>query len=468
MKLLFLFLGIIAGQVISVAQNHAVDSLLISLKSAQDDTSRVKTLNVLSFEFRKQGDNEKALQYATEALLKANDGLKQFSSIDKMGSQQIQGNKLLYALLKGKAASFNSIGFVYSGKGEYEMAIKSFSSALQIMEQSGNRKGLASSNSNIANIHKIQGHYDEALSYYLKSLDISEHAGDKAGVAGTCISIGDIHASKGDYEKALGFHLKAVKLVPTGTEYTLQWKRIAADAFMNLGNVDYYKSDFDNALTYYLKALNIQKELGNQKRLGDCYNNAANIYYIKNNYDKALEFYYEALKIMEETHSTQGLAYCYNNIGNIYLSKKDDVKALPFFTQSLELMIKIDDKQGAGVCYGNIAMVYLRTNKKAQAKEYQLKSLAIAKEIGAKEDISTAFLGLASADSALGNYKDAFSHYKLYTLYKDSIHNSESEKKMMQAVMQHEYDKKEALARAEQEKIESAHKATLAQQTMQR
>ena len=56
-------------------------------------------------------------------------------------------------------------------------------------------------------------------------------------------------------------------------------------------------------------------------------------------------------------------------------------------------------------------------------------------------------------DSATGNYKSALSNYKLYILYRDSLINEENTKKTIQQSMQYDFDKKESIQKAEQEKI---------------
>ena len=61
-------------------------------------------------------------------------------------------------------------------------------------------------------------------------------------------------------------------------------------------------------------------------------------------------------------------------------------------------------------------------------------------------------------DSAQGNYKQAYEHYKLYTLYRDSLIKEETEKKSLQAKMQYEFDKKQAVAKAEQDKKDAEQK----------
>ncbi|KAA9042302.1 two-component sensor histidine kinase [Ginsengibacter hankyongi] len=65
---------------------------------------------------------------------------------------------------------------------------------------------------------------------------------------------------------------------------------------------------------------------------------------------------------------------------------------------------------------------------------------------------------LTKLDSTKGNFKQAYEHYKLYTLYRDSLQKQEVEKRQLQAKMQYEFDKKQAIAKAEQAKKDAEQK----------
>jgi C4-dicarboxylate-specific signal transduction histidine kinase len=68
------------------------------------------------------------------------------------------------------------------------------------------------------------------------------------------------------------------------------------------------------------------------------------------------------------------------------------------------------------------------------------------------------YYDLSKLDSVRGNYRGAYEHYKLYSLYRDSLQKKETEKKELQARMQYEFDKKQAIAKAEQEKKDAEEK----------
>jgi len=80
------------------------------------------------------------------------------------------------------------------------------------------------------------------------------------------------------------------------------------------------------------------------------------------------------------------------------------------------------------------------------------KGLSTAKATGDLKKLQGGYYDLTKLDSTTGNYKQAYEHYKLYTLYRDSLIKEETERKDLQARMQFEFDKKQAVAKAEQEK----------------
>src|SRR5690348_13888098 len=79
-------------------------------------------------------------------------------------------------------------------------------------------------------------------------------------------------------------------------------------------------------------------------------------------------------------------------------------------------------------------------------------NLAKAKLVGDINKLKGGYYNLSALDSVRGNYKGAYENYKLYALYRDSLEKKETEKRELQARMQYEFDKKQALAKAVQEK----------------
>ncbi len=196
----------------------------------------------------------------------------------------------------------------------------------------------------------------------------------------------------------------------------------------------------------------MRQEIGDKRGISSSYNNIGIIHDDKANYPEALKYQFAALKIQEEIGDQQGIAFSYDNIGLVYMHENDYDKALKYFSDYLKSSEEIEDNSGIADAYINIGDVYTKQKKNSDASLYLNKGLLLSKEIGSLDYIKNGYDGLAKLDSAQGNFKQALEHYKLYINYRDSLFNEENTKKLVQSQMQYEFDKKESLAKAAQEK----------------
>lgn len=299
---------------------------------------------------------------------------------------------------KGIGNAYNSLGVIYDERGEYLSALDFHQKSLKIRLEANNKKGIAASYNNIGIIYQYLGNNSEALRYHFLALKIKEEMGDKKGIANSYTNIGVLYNSMNNYKEALKYNLAALKIseeIKNKTSIALYSNNIALTYF-DLG-------DYPRALDYYFAALKLNDEEGNKKAKGNNLNNIGHAYSALNNYNEALKYHFEAIKIMEEVGDKKSMASCWNKIGIIYSKQK----------------------------------------KYTLAEEYLDKALVYAKEIGALEHIRESYGGLAMADSAEGNFRQAMENYKLYIIYRDSLVNNENTKKIMQQQMQYDFDKKQ-------------------------
>src|SRR5690349_1635595 len=93
-----------------MAQKSVMDSLLLALNTAKEDTNKVNLLYQLSEKCESQED---ILLYAEQSLALA--------------------QKLSYK--KGIANAFNNIGYVYDNLGQIQKALEYYSSSLKLQEE---------------------------------------------------------------------------------------------------------------------------------------------------------------------------------------------------------------------------------------------------------------------------------------------------------------------------------------------
>ncbi|MBW8051585.1 MAG: tetratricopeptide repeat protein [Cytophagales bacterium] len=392
---------------------NRVDSLLQALKTTKADTSKIKTLNTLSETLMQNGIYDSALTYANQALDMI---VRKQRARQSLKKKRWLKNATIYA--------YNNIGAVYTGQGNYPLALKNFSKSLEICEQLGNRSDVARLLSNIGIIYINQGNYPLALKNFLKSLEIFEQLGDRRGTAKSYNRIGLIYTDQGDYPQALQNHTKSLEI-----SKELSDLRSTAVSYNNIG------------LIYYDQAEQLQSSVkaNQQSPLRETLLRQSDSLY-----NKALKNHTKSLEIAEQLGDRSGIASSYSNIGIIYTDQGDYPLALENHFRSLEIREQIGDKLGIDISYTNIGDVYLKQGKYKKAEQYYYMSTKIAAQIGDMEGLMVNYEGLSKAlGRGLGEWHKANEYYMLYTTVKDSLFNEQKSRQITEMQTKYETVEKE-------------------------
>ncbi|MBS1657187.1 MAG: tetratricopeptide repeat protein [Bacteroidetes bacterium] len=380
-----------------------IDSLLSVLQTSEGDTNQVNLLSDISFTYYSI-DPDEGIKYGKQALDLA--------------------EKLNWK--KGIADANRVIGVNYCyGKSEYQSAEEYLLKALNFYEEVKNKPGMAKVLSNLGVAHWYQSDFPKALDYYFKALKIDEQQGNKNGMAGTLANIGIVYNSQGDYQKALQYMLKG-----NAMDESLGNKPGIASNLGNIGEVYRRLRDYDKALEYDSAALHLYRELGYKVGIARNLGNIGAVYTEQKRYEKALEYYHQALQISRELGLSVGIAMNLGNLGATHLSIADD-----------------SNRAALNKLFGGN-----KTTALQKAKEYIDSAISIFSEIGDLSALSNNYEGLSEIQSLLGDHQAALESYKNYCKLKDSVFNMERDKKLTETALQYEFDKKEAAAKAEQEK----------------
>ena len=140
--------------------------------------------------------------------------------------------------------------------------------------------------------------------------------------------------------------------------------------------------------------------------------------------------------------------------------EKEYIEGMKKLNDILKIKIVHGDKKGMAESYMSLGDLNIKMNKPDAAKHYLQNSVQLSKELNDKNSLASAYGNLSNLDTKQGDYKGAYEYYKLYTLYRDSVENIETSKKFLQAQLKHDYEMKEANAKAAQAKKDMAEKRT--------
>ncbi|MCG2611313.1 tetratricopeptide repeat protein [Flavobacterium sp. SM15] len=396
MKQSFGFLVFILTVTMSVfSQNSSVDSLQQVLKNTRNDIDRTELFNAIAVEYG--ANNPKLMQHYAEKALQLS-------------------KKINHRLAEGSA--YQNMGNANVVLGNYVLALQSFSNAQSVFEAEMEKKAGAEKEENRNALARAYG------------------------------SIGIVFSEQSNYSKALQYHLKALKIY----EQTKNSEKLTR-VYNNLGIV--YKSlgeDF-KALTYFIKCFKIQEKILDPA-IGITTTNIGNIYLKQRDYTRAFENYSKAKLFFGKYPDQRGLGELYNNLGLFYKKTGNKGKALQNYALALEAFNSIEDKFGVSDTYFHIGEINLEQQNYKEALLNTSKSLQLSKELEVTEQIQDAEKRLSEIYEKLGDSQQALTHYKLYSIAKDSVSNHENIRNSVRAEMNFEFEKKETLQKEEQEKRE--------------
>ncbi|MES2141035.1 MAG: tetratricopeptide repeat protein [Bacteroidota bacterium] len=413
------------------AQHKKIDSILSILETGKPDTNKVNQLNKLSSEYLNIGEFDSGLKYGNKALA--------------LASSILIENKRGWS--KGIARAYANIGTSYYYQANYSAALKNYFASLKIMKEIGDKRGIARLSNSIGNIYLEQGEYPPAIKYYMAALKMHADVGDEKSISKTYNNIGNAYSSQDNYPEALKNYFTSLKI-----REEINDEQGIAISYNNIGAIYDLQGNYTEALKNYFASLRIKEKIGDNAGVANSYNNIGLIYQSQENYAEALKNHFAALKISEDIKYKEGMAVTLENIGAIYSSQGNYPEALKMFFSSLKINEQIGDKYGIAASYNNIGNALVRSGQLKEAQSYLNKALQISMEIGSKYDIKKSYRGLTILDSIQNNWRAAFEHHKLFNVYKDSIDNEETKKKIIETTMTNKFEKIELETKAKQDK----------------
>lgn len=359
--------------------------------------------------------------------------------------------------------------------------------ALELVQKLNWKSGVAKIKHRAGRLNWRLGNFDEALKNHLEALELYKQTGNKHEEGRVLIEIGQDYFDNGKLAEAKTALLKALQFNGTygymdnmakaydiiNYLYNVQGNAAAATKaaydYLKLseklgdksiiGNAAYllasnYQTLGNNteALKYFKQNLQIAIERGDKIDQIDGKRAIGRIYLSYTNFKQAEFYYASALAQAKEIGDVQILANMYVCMGNYYRAVGNFPEALKNYLSSESAYKSISHKLDLARLYADIGNVYTSLKNYKAAKKYFKASEALHAGLDSKLSMGDYHRGKERLDSATGNWQSAYQHYKEYISIRDSTFNKETLQKLVGAQLQYENEKKEAIAKGEQEK----------------
>lgn len=338
---------------------------------------------------------------------------------------------------------------------EFDTAIEGLKKALVISDSIHWYQKSATLLMQIGESNLLQSDYWAALYYFEKCFDVNLQINNVEAIAHICQKISEIFITLGDLDEGIDcLNTTILFLIKYNLTHNI------SEIYQTLGFAHFHKGMNDEALNYYAnslelcgeddgelvskilgemadiylgtgdlhgalknhtEALELRKELGNKRHIGESISSIALIYERMGEFNLALETQDEALALFKEEKAEHDIANAYSNFGNIYFKQGELDKSLDYLLKSLEFQEGIGDRLNIGKTLNFIGEIYYNKKEFTAAIDYQSRSMlafnAIQDQINTIKPLyGLLLIGLAKPDvvlqeSMLGKINKLYSNF---------------------------------------------------------
>jgi signal transduction histidine kinase len=415
------------------AQTSKIDSLKGVVLKTTSNTSITKLYIAIGAEFEKS-NTDSTFAYYTKALNKAKkENIKleiadadivlakyfiiHFNDYKKAYLYTTDAKNILEKLLlKEKSKKerekineklisvYSGLSIYYSNVGKNDMSVYYTKKSLSLAKIINNKNLIARSYYNLGIQALNTNNYTSALNWFLLSLKIKEKI-DNKNLHELYIGIGDVYSNLKKYSKAEAYYSKVFTLPNTNYDANVR-------SYLANGNNYLKQNETKKALEFYTKAEILVGKYHLKRSQVMLYNSLGLYHQIMGNYDLALKYFFELLTIGEQTQKKEVIAITKLSIASIYEKENNNKLAIQFASSASKLAKEISRFNTYWACEQLLSTLYEKQNQP----------------------------------------KLALHHYKKFITIRDSIENKTNTEKIVKAEMTFEFEKKELIAKAKQDK----------------
>jgi len=319
---------------------------------------------------------------------------------------------------------------------------KSFNYASEIYEIATKNKNDSLKASSLLLLGKARYYsasYDSVLMYWQSSLEVYKNMKDTFNMAELYNNIGVCYyVGFSNYDKAIENYIFALK-----KREEMNDSVGAAYALNNIGNIYYKQKRRTKALENYKKALAYAENSNDNYILSILLNNLGAEYANLKEYELALKYKFRSLDIKKAEGNKIGEAVTLGSIGSVYKYQKDYTTAEKYYNESIEILRQAGNKSKLATLLNYKAGIYQETGRSKEAILLLSESLKLAEDVADKNLIENCSKELSKVYFSIGKYKEAYSFQEKYIIIHDSIYSSSSDKRLKEAEVKYESEKKQ-------------------------
>ena len=331
----------------------------------------------------------------------------------------------------------NELATIYRGNDD-KKALNYAQRVIQIADNGGFRQDKATALNTVALIYLSLGKREEVESLLKLALELQKEIGNDEDQATTLNNLGLLYTELGKLDIAFDYHIKS-----TAINEAYNNKTGISVNLNNMAHIFYLQKKYQKAIDYLEESTAIEREINSMYGVAGCLNNLGVLYSMIGKQELAMTRFREALSIHRNHNIFNEVVNGLNNIGNIFLEYDQLDSAIIYYKKAISVGEEYQLLPAISIAYNNIGKAFLKQDKIALALKSTKKAYQINKEINHKVELTKSLLNYSLIYKKTEQYDSAYKYQKLYSIYKDSIHNARNERQMAEMETRYETQRKE-------------------------
>jgi class 3 adenylate cyclase/tetratricopeptide (TPR) repeat protein len=303
---------------------------------------------------------------------------------------------------------------------------------------------------------------DSSEANYLRCLHIFEEIGNRRGMGGVLNNLANTVSST-DQQKAIGYYTDCLRI---GEE--LGDSSLMARVLGNMGNIYAAQSDYVRAMAHYDRRIALANAIGDKQCAEEAWICKGIVHRSLHDLVRARECFEKGLRMAREIDDVSGVCSALVSLGELSVDEEDHARGLALLDSGLTIAEAQQDVRMIAVTETVIARSHHLQGRRSTALGHAVRALRLAREVGDVEILRDAAEINYKILKAGGDVSGALAMHELYITLRDSIVSDENKQAIMSQRFQYEFDKKEALLHAEQEKKNAVAAEELRRKNLQR
>jgi serine phosphatase RsbU (regulator of sigma subunit)/tetratricopeptide (TPR) repeat protein len=310
--------------------------------------------------------------------------------------------------LKREMVALRFMGRTYKVKGEYKLSDACYGKALNLCNR------LIAASKDKADLKKFK--YEKAMISNLVTRNLME---------------------QGFYYEAIDRYFSNIKRLEEINDTTMM-----ASTYNSIAYAYYTIREFEKSIVYYQRSCDFYASVNDRTGVAEGLVGMGIVYSDIPDYHKSLDMYLKAEKIYIEAGDINTNKIVLGNKAWVYGKLGDFKKAIPMSLEALDYLMAHADRGDEAQARINLGELYIQSGNYSQAEKHLKISMAIAKEENAREVLKDAHRFLSELYDKTNKTELAYSHFKTYIAYRDSLVNEERSKQTLQKELKWNYEKK--------------------------